>query len=95
MWHDFLQSLVPGDSFLVLDREIQNLTHIARQVQVMLVVRHGPVPELQIPDAQARVWLAPEPSTPPTIVAKKKPGGPKTPPPAPPPVEQDTDLNLI
>lgn len=74
LWHDFLQSLAPGDSFLVLEREVQNLTHIARQMQIKVVVRHGPQPELHIPTDQSRVWLAPAetPDTAPPPPAKKR-----------------------
>jgi len=60
LWHDFLRELKPNESFLVFKRECQNVTHIARQVQVLLVLRHGPDEKSKVPAGQARIWRVPD-----------------------------------
>jgi len=103
LWHNFLQNLKHGDSFIVLQREVQNLTHIARQLQVVIVVRHGPNEGLKIAEGEARVWLAAElpPGTELPMKQKRnvslvgKPAPTPTPLSTPPSATSDSDLSLI
>ena len=60
-WHDWLRGLKPGDSFVIETKECQNVAHIARQVQVLLVLRHGPDEAAKVLAGHARLWRVPEP----------------------------------
>lgn len=78
-WFQFLKDLVPGDSFLLTESELINVTHIARQIQVPHRVKHGPHESLNIPDGHARMWRMPEASAAPppkadTKTQRAKPG---------------------
>lgn len=59
-WFDFLKALQPGESFLLTESELINVTHIARQLQVPHRVKHGPHDSLQVPEGQARMWRMPD-----------------------------------
>ena len=80
-WFQFLKDLVPGDSFLVSESELINVTPIASQIQVNLAVKHGPHQDLKVPDSQARCWRMGEQTSLPDATPKtnvklphKKPG---------------------
>jgi hypothetical protein len=70
-WHEWLQALKPGDSFLIKECECQNVTHIARQMQIVTVLRHGPNETARVPEGEVRVWRAPEPL--PGLLPKRRP----------------------